>query len=68
MKQGKRIGAGGEATVYEGSYKGRAIVIREFHPPDGGDWESQDGRFIHKVPRLFIPPFLDSAYAIHVNS
>lgn len=46
---GKRMGAGGEATIYEGSHHGRAVVIRELHPPEEGNWASSYGLLIHKV-------------------
>lgn len=53
-QRGRRIAAGGEATVYEGtvyddSLRGRAVVVREFHAPNGGDWDSHAGQCIHKV-------------------
>lgn len=28
-----RLSSGGEATIYQGLYKGRVIVIREFYSP-----------------------------------
>lgn len=43
VTRGRRIAAGGETTVYEGDYLGKAVAIRKFHCPAGGDWESPAG-------------------------
>lgn len=50
--RGKRIGAGGEATVYAGTCKGENVVIREFHPPRGGDWTTPEGKLVLRVSSL----------------
>lgn len=33
VKKGTRLSGGGEATIFQGSYEGETIVIRQFHPP-----------------------------------
>ena len=34
VTKGRRISSGGEATVYIGRHRDRAVVVREFHPVD----------------------------------
>lgn len=62
VKEGKCIGVGGEATVYDGIYQGHNVAIRRFHPPKGGNWESNAGQLIHKVSFLFFNAFIHSAH------
>lgn len=33
VQKGSRLSRGGEATVYQGSYQGQTVVIREIHLP-----------------------------------
>lgn len=47
----RHIGGGGEATIWRAKLKGKLIVSRECNPPDGGDWNSEDGKAILKVSR-----------------
>lgn len=49
VTRGKRCGVGGEATIYEGMYNGRCVVVREFHCPQDGDWETDNGVAIIKL-------------------
>lgn len=46
---GRRIGAGGEATVYKAIHDNCDVVVREFHPPPQNDWSEADGRKLLKV-------------------
>lgn len=54
----RRIGAGAEATIYKGTCQGRAVVIREFHPPEGGNWQSSAGHSILQVYIFCLVTFL----------
>ena len=47
--RGFRIAAGGEATTYDGTYRGCPVVIRLYHPPKANGWEDQDGQSVLKV-------------------
>lgn len=52
VSRGRRLAAGGEAAVHEGISILRAVAIRDFHPPIGGGWSSDEGRRIIKVATL----------------
>jgi len=47
--RGRRIAAGGEATTFDGTHRGRPVVIRLYHPPKAGGWEDQDGQSVLKA-------------------
>lgn len=56
VTRGRRLASGGETTVYEGDYRGRAVAIRKFHRPPGGDWESPAGRSAVMVRPVVLVP------------
>lgn len=43
------IGTGGEASIWIVKLKGKQVISRECPPPDGGDWDGDDGKQILKV-------------------
>jgi hypothetical protein len=51
--RGRRIAAGGKATTYEGTYHGRPVVIRLYHPPTDNGWQDKAGQSVLKVVHVF---------------
>lgn len=49
VQRGRRFAAAGDATIYQGVYEDTPVLIRENHPPTGGDWTSEEGKKIVKV-------------------
>lgn len=51
VSRGRRVAAGGEATVYKALYQNSNVVLREFHPPPHNDWTEAGGRQISQVSK-----------------
>jgi hypothetical protein len=49
VTKGRRISAGGEATVYMARRRDHAVVVREFHPIDGEEWNEPEAQSVKKV-------------------
>lgn len=45
----RRIGGGGEASIFLGTHGDKVVAVREIYPPDNGEWNSVPGTAKLKV-------------------